>query len=64
MDVPAYSSFMRLKARNSVDLPQPEGPMMAVILFAFDVDVYIGHGFEVAVENIKLSSLEDVFIIW
>ncbi len=29
---PGIRSFMRLKARSTVDLPQPEGPMMAVIL--------------------------------
>ena len=28
---PGYSAYMRLKTRSSVDLPQPEGPMKAVI---------------------------------
>jgi hypothetical protein len=27
-----YSSYMRLKVRSSVDLPQPDGPMKAVTL--------------------------------
>ena len=27
-------SFMRFRQRRNVDLPQPEGPMMAVMLFA------------------------------
>jgi len=28
---PAIRSFIRLNTRRSVDLPQPDGPMMAVI---------------------------------
>ena len=33
MRTPAIKSFIRLKQRNTVLLPQPDGPMMAVILF-------------------------------
>jgi hypothetical protein len=29
-----YSSYMRLKVRSSVDLPQPDGPMKAVTFFS------------------------------
>ena len=29
---PGYSAYMRLSTRSSVDLPQPEGPMKAVML--------------------------------
>ena len=45
-------SCMRSKVRSTVDLPQPEGPMKAVTLFGFDVDVHIFHGQEVAVEDV------------
>ena len=29
-----YSSYIRLKTRNNVDLPQPDGPMNAVTFFS------------------------------
>ena len=29
---PGYNSYIRLKVRNKVDLPQPEGPIKAVTL--------------------------------
>ena len=35
---PGIRSFIRLKQRRSVVLPQPEGPIKAVILFPGDVD--------------------------
>ena len=31
---PLTMSFMRLSVRSSVDLPQPDGPMNAVIWFS------------------------------
>ena len=34
MRTPSTRSFRRLKQRSSVDLPQPEGPMKAVIFFS------------------------------
>ncbi len=33
--VPGMTSFMRLRVRMKVDLPHPEGPMMAVTLRAW-----------------------------
>ena len=33
MRVPSTRSFMRLRQRSSVDLPQPDGPMKAVTSF-------------------------------
>src|SRR5690349_15506813 len=32
--IPSTRSFMRLKLRRSVDLPQPDGPMKAVTCFS------------------------------
>ena len=40
---------MRLKQRSSVDLPQPDGPMKAVMRFLRDVQVDVADGPEVAV---------------
>ena len=34
MRTPSIRSFSRLMQRSSVDLPQPEGPMKAVICFS------------------------------
>ena len=33
MRAPGMRSFMRLKHRSTVDLPQPDGPIIAVIMF-------------------------------
>ena len=51
---------MRLKQRRSVDLPQPDGPMNAVILVLRDVQVDIADGAEVAVVGAEAAHLEDV----
>ena len=50
-------SFMRLKQRNTVLLPQPEGPIMAVILRSSIVQIDIAHGMKIAIIDIELFCL-------
>ena len=53
-------SFMRLKLRNSVLLPQPEGPIMAVILMLGHVHADFADRRLAAVEDARSpSSLDD-----
>ena len=50
-----YSSYMRLKVRSSVDLPQPDGPMNAVTLLLGDVEVDVLQRVEPAVVEIEVA---------
>ena len=49
---------MRLKQRSTVVLPQPEGPMNAVISLLVDVDVDVADGPEVAVVDVEVLDVE------
>ena len=52
-------SLVRLKQRRTVDLPQPEGPMNAVISLRPDLQVDSADGPEVAVEDVQALHVED-----
>ncbi len=49
---------MRLKQRSTVDLPQPDGPMNAVISLRRIVEVHVAHGAEPAVVDGEVVDLE------
>ena len=51
-------SFMRLKQRSSVVLPQPDGPMKAVISCLATLEPHVAHGPEVAVVHGQVLDLE------
>ena len=57
MRQPGVRSFMRLKERSRVDLPQPEGPMMAVILFSWTDQVDVRQGAEFAIIHSQVFDL-------
>ena len=44
---------MRLKQRNSVDFPQPDGPMIAVTWFAVKHQVDVFERLQLAVEKVQ-----------
>ena len=50
---------MRLKQRSRVDLPQPDGPMNAVMRFFGMSMVDVADGPEVAVVGVEVRDLED-----
>jgi len=52
------SSFIRLKERNTVLFPQPEGPMMAVIFLALDGKVNIFHSPKTAIIYTQVACLD------
>ena len=49
---------MRLKQRSTVVLPQPDGPMNAVISCWLIVDVHVAHGPEGAVVDVEVGDVE------
>ena len=51
---------MRLSTRSSVDLPQPDGPMKAVTLFAIERHADVFQRAMVAVEEIEVAD-RDLF---
>ena len=54
------SSFMRLKARSIVLLPQPEGPIIAVIFCRCDVQIDVLNGAKVAVVHAQIARFDSV----
>ena len=52
-------SFIRLKHRSTVVLPQPDGPMKAVISVAPHVQLDVAHGPERPVVDGQVLHLED-----
>ena len=52
---PAMVSFIRLRQRRKVDLPQPDGPMKAVTLVVVDVDRDVLQRLLVAVEDADVA---------
>ena len=59
MWAPGMRSFIRLRQRRTVVLPQPDGPMKAVIWLACDLEVDVAYGTELAVEDVEVLELED-----
>ena len=58
MRVPAMVSFMRFRQRRNVDLPQPEGPMSAVMFAVGHADRNIGQRLVIAVEEVEQLYIE------
>ena len=57
--VPGMRSFIRLIVRSRVDLPQPDGPMSAVIWFGVNVDRHVLHRPERAVVERHVLQADD-----
>ena len=55
---PGIVSFMRLRQRRKVDLPQPDGPISAVTSFSVDVETDVVQRLLVAVEDAHLVGPE------
>ena len=51
---PSMVSFMRLRQRRKVDLPQPDGPISAVTWFCADVEIDVEQRLLLAVEDADL----------
>ena len=47
-------SLMRFRVRRNVDLPQPEGPINAVIRFSRNLEVDVVQSLESAVEEVQI----------
>ena len=56
---PRTRSFMRFRQRSTVLLPQPEGPMNAVICALLDGDLRVAHGLESAVIQLLDVAVDD-----
>ena len=54
-------SFMRLSERSSVDLPQPDGPMNAVISFSLISRLISCRGVKIAVMQIHIVNFDLIF---
>ena len=53
MRMPRMESFIRLNTRTRVDLPQPDGPMMAVMAFGLIAQRHADQRLEFAVPEIQ-----------
>ena len=52
-------SFMRLRQRRKVDLPHPDGPIIASTWFLRDVDADFLDGVFLAVVHVDVAAAED-----
>ena len=52
------TSFIRLRQRSTVVLPQPDGPMNAVISFFAEHEVHVANGTERAVVDLEVAQFE------
>ena len=53
---PGTRSFIRFRQRSTVDLPQPDGPISAVISLRAEGQVDVVHGVEVAVVDVEVRA--------
>ena len=60
--VPGTTSFIRFKVRMKVDLPHPDGPMMAVTLFFVAGDVEALQGLFGTIEEVQVFRFD--FRLW
>ncbi len=52
---PSMVSFMRLRQRRKVDLPQPEGPISAMTWLRRDVEAHVVDRLLLAVEDVDVA---------
>ena len=59
MRAPSIKSFMRLRQRNNVVLPQPEGPIKAVAARGGNLQVHVMQNGIGAVSEIEIFDCDD-----